>query len=191
MPDKQQPTKYRLLNYGKYFIKEIIPVTVGILIALSISNWNENRKDKNYINQISSSIDKELNETTEDIIANKKIQNSLIDTLDFYKNYDKISLFNILTKVDGIHMPTIKINSWKAISNSKIELMEYDKISALANIEEQKELLKTKSENLMNFIYPNTKETGIEKKQLLKLMMRDIISTETTIQNEIDRIIRK
>lgn len=191
MPDKQQPTKYRFLNYGKYFIKEIIPVTVGILIALSISNWNENRKDKNYINQISASIDKELNETSEDIITNKKIQKSLIDTLDFYKNYDEISLFDILIKVDGIHMPTIKINSWKAISNSKIELMEYDKISALANIEEQKELLKTKGENLINFIYPNTKETGIDKKQLLKLMMRDIISTETTIQNEIDRIIRK
>jgi len=191
MPERKKPIKYRFLNYGKYFIKEIIPVTIGILIALSISNWNENRKDQNYINQISTSIDKELNETSEDIIANKKIQKSLIDTLDFYKNYDKISLFNILTKVDGIHMPTIKINSWKAISNSKIELMEYDKISALANIEEQKELLKTKSENLINFVYPNTQETGIDKKQLLKLMMQDIISTETTIQNEIDRIIRK
>lgn len=186
---RKQKIKKRVLNYGKYFLKEIIPVTIGVLIALSINNWNENRKNKNYISQISSSIDKELNETTEDIIANKTIQKTLVDTLDFYKNDDKISLFDILKKVNGIHMPTIRINSWNAISNSKIELMKYDKISALANIEEQKEILKAKTQNLMNFIYPNIKETGIDKKELLKLMMLDIITTEETIQNQIDRII--
>lgn len=175
----------------KALIKEIIPIVVGILLALWINNWNENRKDKKYITQISSSINNELIETTEDIIANKIFQKSLVDTLDFYKNYDKVSLFDILMKVDGIHMPTIKINSWKAISNSKIELMDYDKISALANIEEQKDLLKTKGENLMNFIYPNTKETGIDKKELLKLMILDIISTEVTIQKQIEGITQK
>ncbi|MDW5290710.1 hypothetical protein [Formosa sp. PL04] len=41
-------------------------------------------------------------------------------------------------KVNEMYIPTIKINSWKAISNSKIELMEYDKVSTLANIEEHK-----------------------------------------------------
>jgi hypothetical protein len=66
--------------------------------------------------------------------------------------------------------------------------MEYDKISTLANIEEQKELLKIKSQNLMNFVYPNTKETSIDKKELLKLMMLDIISTEETIQKQIQGI---
>ena len=74
------------------------------------------------------------------------------------------------------------------ISNSKIELMEYDKVSTMANIEEQRELLKMKSQNLMNFIYPNTNETGIDKKDLLKLMILDIINTELAIQKQIDGI---
>ena len=175
----------------KAFVKEIIPIIVGILIALWINNWNENRKDKKYINQISSSIDKELGETNEDIIDKIAIQKSLVDTVDFYKKDDKISILNIVMKAAGIHIPSIKINSWKAISNSKIELMEYDKVSTLANIEEQKELLKIKSINLMNFIYPNIKETGIDKKELLKLMMLDIISTEETIQKQIKGITSK
>jgi hypothetical protein len=37
-------------NTGKYFkyaIGEIVLVVIGILIALSINNWNENRKEKN------------------------------------------------------------------------------------------------------------------------------------------------
>ena len=191
MTDRKKSIQYKFSNYAKYLIKEIIPVTIGILIALYINNWNENRKNTNYINQISSSIDKELNETNEDIIDHIEIQKSLIDTLDFYEKNTKISILIAVKKAKGIHMPKIKINSWKAISNTKIELMSYEKVSALANIEEQKKILNTKIENLMNFIYSNTKETGIDKKQLLKLMMQDIISTEKTIQNEINKIIRK
>jgi len=35
-------------RYFKYAIGEIVLVVVGILIALSISNWNETRKEKNF-----------------------------------------------------------------------------------------------------------------------------------------------
>ena len=169
--------------------KEIVPIIIGILVALWINNWNENRKDRNYINQISSSIDKELTETAESIINKRTTQESLIDTLDYYKTDKDVSLFDIMMKVNGIQMPSIKINSWKAISSTKIELMEYSKVSTLADIEEQKDLLKVKSQNLMNFIYPNTQETGTEKKEQLKLRLLDIISTETTIENQINEII--
>jgi hypothetical protein len=31
-------------KYLKYAIGEIVPVVIGILIALSINNWNEDRK---------------------------------------------------------------------------------------------------------------------------------------------------
>jgi len=33
-------------KYLKYAIGEIVLVVIGILIALSINNWNENRKSK-------------------------------------------------------------------------------------------------------------------------------------------------
>lgn len=173
----------------KAFFKEIVPIIIGILIAIYINNWNEDRKDKNYINRISASINKELTETNDDIIDKLALQTTLIDTLDFYKKNNKTSLIDIMMKVNGVSVPSIKISSWKSISNSKIELMEYDKISSLSNIEEQKELLKIKGNNLMNFAYLNIKETGIDKKELFKLMILDIISTEIGIQEEIKGII--
>ena len=67
--------KKALENYSIQFIKEIIPVTVGILIALFIDNWNTNRKDQVYINQVFSTIKSELNETTEEIKYNIPLQN--------------------------------------------------------------------------------------------------------------------
>jgi sensor domain CHASE-containing protein len=51
-------------RYLKYAIGEIILVVIGILIALSINNWNENRKNesikKKYLLALSSEIENNL-----------------------------------------------------------------------------------------------------------------------------------
>ncbi|ADV48577.1 hypothetical protein Celal_1262 [Cellulophaga algicola DSM 14237] len=49
---------------------------------MSINNWNENRKDRKYFEQISFSIEKESSETTEDIIDTIVFQKSFINFLD-------------------------------------------------------------------------------------------------------------
>ena len=175
----------------KAFFKEIVPIIVGILVAMYINNWNEDRKDKNYINRISTSINKELTETNNDILEKLVKQRILIDSLVFYLKDNQISLDKIIRKSRGIYIPTIKINSWKAISNSKIELMDYDKVSTLADIEEQKDLLRIKAQKLIDFIYSNYKETGEDKKQFMKIMMSEIISTEISLQKDIEKIIKE
>ena len=57
-------------KYLKYAIGEIILVVIGILIALSINNWNQNQKDRelgiNYLNRITIDIKKDT------IILNQK-----------------------------------------------------------------------------------------------------------------------
>ncbi len=171
------------------YIKEIITIILGILIAMYINNWNENRKDKKYIDQISTSINKELVESNKDIVETITKQKMFADTLDFYKNDNKISIIDITIKSQGFYVPMIKINSWKAISNSKLELMEYDKISALANVEEQKEYLKAKSERLTDFVYSNGRETGKDKKEFLKLLLKDVMGTEIVLQKGIKEIV--
>jgi hypothetical protein len=174
----------------KSFIKEIVPIILGILIALYINNWNENRKDEKYINKMITSIDKELKDSNKDIEEKIPLQKRLIDTLDFYKNDDKTSILDVMMKVDGIHIPSIKINSWKAISSSKIELVEYNRISTMADIEEGKENLLLKTRLLMDFTYQNIKETDIDKKEFVLLMMQDIIISEIGLQEEIEGIIK-
>jgi len=42
----------KISRYLKYAIGEIILVVIGILIALSINNWNENRKSKKMANEV-------------------------------------------------------------------------------------------------------------------------------------------
>lgn len=178
-------------KYIKQFTKEIIPVVSGILIALFINNWNENRKDKAYINKVYSSIKKDLTETNKKIKENFKKQQTLLDTVNKYIDDDKLTLLEVMVKANGLNFPSIKTNSWKALSNSKIELLDYKKVILLSNIDDGKELLNKKVEYILNFTYNNVKKTEKEKKELLKLYLREIIATEKGLQQEIEKIINE
>ncbi|MFV0539614.1 MAG: hypothetical protein ACK5MZ_00045 [Aestuariibaculum sp.] len=178
--------KKKLKHYTLQFAKEIIPVIAGILIALFIDNWNSERQDKIYINQVFLTINNELNDSKKDIKAIIPKQESLIDSLEFYSNNQNIAVLDIVMQSKGIHIPTIKINAWKSVSNSKIDLIDYKKTITLSNIEELKELLNNKSKFLMDFLYSNINETDKHKKQTLKMILLDIIQTEKTIQQNIE-----
>lgn len=189
-PTHQHKKKYMKENI-KAFIKDIIPIVVGILVALWINNWNETRKDKNYLDRITSASNKELTETREDIKATLLSQKLYLDTIDAYLMDDKVSLIDITIKNKGVYIPTIRINSWKAISNSKIELLDYEKVSSLGMIEETKGILMMKSNRLIDFLYANPKETGKDKKEFLKILMLDIMGTEESLQKTISAILSK
>ena len=57
-------------NYLKYAIGEIILVVIGILIALSINNWNENRKEENRLLNIYSLIFIDMENDKKQLIKN-------------------------------------------------------------------------------------------------------------------------
>ena len=175
----------------KRFIKEIIPVLIGVLNALWINNWNEAKKDKEYIKNFYASLKKELKETDIEIIKKTPKQKVLIDTLDFYSKNETIPLIDIIEKAGGVNGPLIKLNYWKALSSSKIELLEYDKLSILADIEEGNELLKYKRNKIIDFIYSNLTETSKKEKMLLKIMMLELINTQRNVQNDIKKILNE
>jgi uncharacterized protein DUF6090 len=60
----EKPSTSRTTNYLKYAIGEIILVVIGILIALSINTWNENRKDRIFeikmLTQIQKALDSDI-----------------------------------------------------------------------------------------------------------------------------------
>lgn len=178
--------KENFKNYSIQFIKEIIPVIAGVLIALFINNWNNDRKDKNYINQVFSTIKSELKETNEEINYNIPLQKSYIDSLEFYLDSKNVNILDITIKSGGISIPQIRTNAWKSVSSSKIDLISYNKITTLSNIEEQKEILKGKTDFFMNVLYSNFYETEKTKKETLRMIMLDIIQTEKTIQKHIE-----
>ena len=57
---KQLASENKVMAYLRYAVGEIFLVVIGILIALQVNNWNENRKDTNFEHEILSLIDQNL-----------------------------------------------------------------------------------------------------------------------------------
>lgn len=82
----------RPVQYMRYAAGEIALVVIGILIALQINNWNEDRKEKEketqYLKDIKTGVDlsqKELNR----VINDSKVISSSADTLFLLLAHDK------------------------------------------------------------------------------------------------------
>ncbi len=175
----------------KQLLKDVVPVILGILIALVINNWNENRKEKKYLNQIYSSINNELEETIESLEENIPKQQSLVDSLAVHLDNESIELSDIIKSAGGIWAPRIKNNSWRAVANSRIELIEFDKLSALSELDESKNTQDYKQEKIMDFVLENMKSSQSEKKEILMMMVSEMVSSGKYLQTEIEKLLEE
>src|SRR6056300_1755617 len=91
-------------KYLLYAIGEIILVVIGILIALQINNWNENRKEKaqvqTYYNQLLEELELDINAITFSIkrLENDRKQYQTIKNLLKTPNLPIDSILNIYEK---------------------------------------------------------------------------------------------
>ena len=107
---KQLAAENKVIKYLRYSIGEIILVVIGILIALSINNWNEYRKER---------------------ISEQKLYQTLINSLenDLTDAIDKISIVEKSIKAQEIFI----VNSFDEIKN-KFNLTQIESLlNAVAN----------------------------------------------------------
>ena len=106
----------QFIKYSRYAVGEIVLVVIGILIALSINNWNEEKKNNIIVNSVLKQIHFELAENikrADELALWYKEKDSLIrlimnDKLDY-----RGSKGNINIAIDGYDVMTIKDNGFK------------------------------------------------------------------------------
>ncbi len=99
-------------KYFKYAIGEIILVVIGILIALSINNWNENRKLNELRQTYYQQLLKDLNKDTTYIRDKVALYQSRIDQYnDYLDTYKKpnLSINEVLNNQNKLNFTTDNI----------------------------------------------------------------------------------
>ncbi len=160
-------------KYFKYAIGEIVLVVIGILIALSINNWNENRKNSVEEKAILESLLENLNLS--------KIQSELLISGE---NLLKQDLIRIL----GVDSNKNKMNS-KTINDSIFKKAAWDLQSDQPTFNTYNNLKSTNKLNLIRNKKINEKFTELEFR-LNKL--NDILDDRLSVhQIRIDDILEK
>ena len=92
-------------KYLKYAIGEIILVVIGILIALSINNWNANqikqKKEGVYLSNIKRDLNEQLNIIDEQITYEKSINDVATPIIQYYKTYNSFKIDSEFTESIG------------------------------------------------------------------------------------------
>lgn len=139
-------TENKFSKYLLYAIGEIVLVVIGILIALQINNWNEERKTEKeeirILNNLLESLYSAKDQSNIEIFEEKQLKESLLVALG--KNSNK-SEFNVNTISDSLFYdiiwnsnPSVPVlNSYSDIKNTgKIGLIKNRKIrESFTNLE--------------------------------------------------------
>ena len=111
-------------SYLKYAIGEIVLVVIGILIALSINNWNENRKLSKDVENIFSALENELETNIKNSSSLIRYGYRIDSTLTLYVN-------------DEITREDFRNNSWMLIYSVSMRKFNDDNLNALIELEKQ------------------------------------------------------
>ena len=122
-------------KYFKYAIGEIILVVIGILIALQINNWNENRKELYNEAKILKTLNDEFSENKITLDSTLVLLNSTADALSFVlKNISRKPKINLTPiQLDSVLYYTISNQYWKRSEYTLRNLENSGKLSSLTN----------------------------------------------------------
>jgi len=129
-------TSVKAGKYLKYAIGEIVLVMIGILLALQVNTWNENRKNNIKEQQILSQLKDEYNSNLlqlEQKIAHRKkmiaAANTVLQYIDEPANVNSDNLINKLNIYIGT--PTIEPIQNNLINSGDINLIKNKKLKQL------------------------------------------------------------
>tara|TARA_R100001369_G_scaffold73411_2_gene101961 strand:- start:9 stop:734 length:726 start_codon:yes stop_codon:yes gene_type:complete len=120
-------------KYFKYAIGEIILVVIGILLALSINNWNEDRKEKAIVKNVLKNIRYDLIADTIKFSSDLKKIPSFLNSAKFLLNnteFDTISANSLFNKLPySAYSYKIKNQSYEKVINTGItDFFEYNEL---------------------------------------------------------------
>jgi hypothetical protein len=180
--------RYKLMETGKtskyfkYAIGEIILVVIGILIALQINNWNEERKNRYVEQKILQSINDDL---TIDLInirqmisndsalnkANRQLMGILNDSLSVHKpTYN--ALFGNINRYEVFYPQKM---GYEALKSKGLEILRNDNLkSEIVNLYDVQYALMAEAMDLKKQLYL---DTNLIFNSRLRTVLSDTAST--------------
>lgn len=130
---------------------DMVPVVVGILVALFINNLRENYQDRKLIEATLLSLSNEFEKNVEDIETNRRRLTQVLDTLLYYQDDQTKSIHDLASKAGGIGFAEIRSTNWQiSLNNNSLRLLNIQTVNLLSKIDAKHRELKEQE----SFVYP-------------------------------------
>ena len=163
------------------FFREVAIVVIGVLIAVSIGNYKENVSNQDYVEKTLLTIQNEIEISQKDVdtVLNKHYK--LLEVLENEIENDSVSLAEILQKAGGLKVASVKNISLRFFINNKANLIDFELISHLQDIEFTASIMQQQIDRLSNHLYNEFDSKTKKDKIKTAFLLSDIINTEETL----------
>ena len=136
-------------KYLRYAVGEVVLVVIGILIALQVNNWNENRKDNIEEKKILLSLHNEISNNLRNLQVVIDEKNKIIDVNQYIiENSDKSGEWKSEKSIDSL-MNYISLSGWIFVPQDGVlnEILNSGKLLIIKN-----ELIKNEIASLTRLV---------------------------------------
>lgn len=161
---------------------DTIPVILGVLIALVINNLKDDWDNRRYLKKFFASLNQEMIQNKGRIDRVIKRHEAVIDSLEKYESDTQATIAEILSNAGGFQAATISNTSWNAFLNSRIELIDFETMSQLSEIEHGVKLYNLKLEQLMSLASSLSESSNTKDKRVILIQIKNILNSEEGIQ---------
>lgn len=163
------------------YLKEITIVVIGVLIAVSIGNYKEKLDNDAYLQKTLKAIESEVLSSQVDLDTVLSSHIDLYGKLEHEFGENEQTLGEFLLRSGGFKAAAIKNISLRFFISNKAELLEFDIISQLLDIETSTDLLSNKIDRLANFVYDHINDTNEDVMIQFTYLLSDVIDNEQTL----------
>ena len=163
------------------YFKEITIVVIGVLIAVSIGNYKENLDNEKYVRKTLEAIQNEIITSQSDIdtVLSKHI--GLYEKLEAEFTENQMTLGEFISNSGGFQIAFVKNISLRFFISNKAELVEYEMIAQLSEIEQTTKILSGKIERLGSFAYDHIHENDKDVMLKFAYLLSDVIDSEQSL----------
>jgi hypothetical protein len=160
------------INYKK-IILDFIPAFLGVLVALILSNWNEHRKENEFIKKSIVSIYNDNKTNLEHIEFQLSHLESHIDTFDHYKN-SSLNIIDLIVKNNGITTKEYIQTGWNILENSKlVTKIDYELLTKLSDYSKTIGLWGEYKKRISSILYSSIESRKVNDKKRMSVLFRD------------------
>ena len=197
-------------KYIKYAIGEIVLVMIGILLALQVSNWNQDRKDSISERKILNNINRDFiqNKASFDKVKDVNYKNlavldSILEilqegeiTIEKYNKYNKLIIGNTYNPYSSTVDAVINSNSLELIQDDELQKYLVSWKDVLADyLEEETRYFKFVNEQWRTYILENSDWAGknreMNTKALSSIKFRNHVKAKRALMNGIIKSIEE
>lgn len=160
------------------FLKEIAIIVIGVLIAVTINNLKESISNKKYTKKALSSIEKEIQHNKLEVEEILELHIALIDSIQSSVHNDQETISEMILRFGGLQTAGVKSIGLRFFISNKAELIDYEIISQLAEIETSTSLLEKKMDRMIDFIYDQAGSSDKPSKTKFLIFLGNVIDSE-------------